>query len=181
MTAAGTVAEVSASPPSSPVSLRDRLSALVREVGKFGVVGGLSFALDLVIFNILLRRGFETLGAKTISTTIATTFAFVGNRWWTWRDREHSHMGRQYAVFFALNAVGLGIGLGCLAITHYGLGPIWPALQTPLADNVSGQLIGTGLGTLFRFWSYRRFVFPDAPVTSLSPAAGHPATPSSHP
>jgi ABC-type phosphate transport system auxiliary subunit len=60
--------------------------------------------------------------------------------------------------------VGLAIGLACLAISHYGLGHFWPALQSQLADNISGQLVGTALGTLFRFWSYRRFVFRAAHV-----------------
>ena len=118
--------------------------------------------IDLIIFNVLLQAGSETLLAKTISTVIATTLAFLGNRFWTWRHRDHHHMARQYTTFFLLNAVGLGIGLACLAISHYGLGQIWPALQSPLADNISGQLVGTALGTLFRFWSYRRFVFPTA-------------------
>jgi putative flippase GtrA len=140
-------------------SLRDRVTAIVRELGKFGTVGGISFLIDLAIFNTLLHAGFETLVAKTISTVIAATLAFVGNRFWTWRHRSHHHMARQYTTFFLLNAVGLGIGLSCLAISHYALGAIWPAFQSTLADNVSGQLIGTGLGTLFRFWSYRRFVF----------------------
>jgi putative flippase GtrA len=164
---------VSASPPPSQrPTLRDRFGTLIREVGKFGLVGGTAFAVDLIIFNVLLQNGSETLLAKTISTTIATTLAFLGNRFWTWRDRGHHHMARQYTTFFLLNAVGLGIGLSCLAISHYGLGQIWPALQTPLADNISGQLVGTALGTLFRFWSYRRFVFPDAVVRE--PAAGPP-------
>jgi putative flippase GtrA len=146
--------------PSTPqTGLRARLGALVREVGKFGIVGGSAFAIDLVIFNVLLHSGVETLIAKTISTVIATTFAFAGNRFWTWRDRAHQHMGRQYTMFFLLNAVGLGIGLACLAISHYGLGQIWPQLRSPLADNISGQFVGTAVGTLFRFWSYRRFVF----------------------
>jgi putative flippase GtrA len=180
VTAAGTVAEV-------PDTLRSRLTALVREVGKFGVVGGISFTIDLVIFNLLLKQGLETLVAKTLSTTIATSFAFAGNRYWTWRDRVHTHMGKQYGMFFFLNAVGLGIGLSCLAISHYGLGQLSPAFQSTLADNISGLVIGTGLGTLFRFWSYRRFVFRDTAVgeptdvTSLSPAAGHPASPPTHP
>ena len=191
MTTAGTVACVSAILPPQPSGLRSRLFALVREVGKFGIVGGTSFAIDLAIFNVLLGHGFETLIAKTISTTIATSFAFLGNRYWTWRDRVHTHMGRQYGMFFFLNAVGLGIGLSCLAISHYALGQIWPVLQGRVADNISGQFIGTGFGTLFRFWSYRRFVFRDnaveepaeaAPdVTSLSPAAGHPVPPPPHP
>ena len=34
-------------------------------------------------------------------------------------------------------------------------------LKGPIADNVSANVIGLGLGTLFRFWSYRRWVFPE--------------------
>ncbi|MGK5679221.1 GtrA family protein [Actinoplanes sp. URMC 104] len=149
--------------------LRSRFRALIRELGKFGTVGGISFAIDTVIFNVLLQSGFETLIAKTISTVIATTVAFTGNRFWTWRDRAHTNMARQYTVFFVLNAIGLGIGLTCLAISHYGLGQLSPVFQTQLADNISGQLVGTAAGSLFRFWSYRRFVFP---------AAAPPGTPS---
>lgn len=149
--------------PTQPSRLRVKVRALIREVGKFGTVGAISFAIDLAIFNVLLQNGVETLFAKTISTVIATTVAFAGNRFWTWRHRSHANMARQYTMFFVLNAIGLGIGLACLAISHYGLGQIWPALRTPLADNVSGQLVGTAVGTLFRFWSYRRFVFRDTP------------------
>ncbi|MET0423589.1 MAG: GtrA family protein [Actinoplanes sp.] len=155
--------------PDTPPTLRSRLRALIREVGKFGTVGGIAFAIDLVIFNLLLQADFETLAAKTVSTTIATTIAFAGNRFWTWRDRAHANMARQYTMFFVLNAIGLGIGLTCLAISHYGLGQIWPALQSPLADNISGQLVGTAAGTLFRFWSYRRFVFPDTEIPPAEP------------
>lgn len=162
MTAAGTLGSVPAPTTSDQGRghrLRTRLLALVRELSKFGTVGGIAFLIDLAIFNVLLQAGSETLAAKTVSTVIATTFAFAGNRFWTWRHREHHSMARQYTTFFLLNAVGLGIGLACLATSHYGLGQFWPALQTPLADNISGQLVGTALGTLFRFWSYKRFVF----------------------
>jgi putative flippase GtrA len=145
----------------------------VRELSKFGTVGGIAFAIDLAIFNVLLQAGFESLLAKTISTVLATTVAFAGNRFWTWRHREHTNMARQYTVFFLLNGVGLGIGLSCLAISHYGLGSVWPEFQTPLADNISGQFVGTAVGTLFRFWSYRRFVFGD---TGL-PQPAQPAPP----
>jgi len=163
--------------PTPPSRARARLRALVREVGKFGTVGAISFAIDLTIFNVLLQVGVETLFAKTISTVLATTVAFLGNRFWTWRHRAHDHMARQYTMFFVLNAIGLGIGLTCLAISHYGLGQIWPALQSPLADNVSGQLIGTAFGTLFRFWSYRRFVFR---ATSSTPAGTTGQRPEHH-
>jgi putative flippase GtrA len=160
VTGVGTLGFVPDTPP-PPSGLRTRLRGLVREVGKFGTVGGISFAIDTVIFNLMLGAGAETLLAKLVSTVVATTVAFLGNRFWTWRHRAHSHMARQYTMFFVLNAFGLGIGLGCLAISHYGLGSIWPAFQSRLADNLSAQIVGTAAGTLFRFWSYRRFVFPD--------------------
>jgi putative flippase GtrA len=160
--------------PTPQSRLRARLRALIRELGKFGTVGTISFAIDVAIFNVLLGVGWETLFAKTVSTVIATTFAFAGNRFWTWRDRVHDHMARQYTLFFVLNAIGLGIGLACLAISHYGLGSVWPSFQSALADNISGLLIGTGLGTLFRFWSYRRFVFRATASPVKSAVEQHP-------
>ncbi|MEV6298169.1 GtrA family protein [Actinoplanes sp. NPDC051861] len=166
--------------PPQPTGLRTRIRAFAREVSKFGLVGGIAFAVDLAIFNFLLQRGSEPLIAKTLSTTVATTLAFFGNRFWTWRHGDHTHMARQYTMFFVLNAIGLGIALTCLAISHYALGQIWPALQSHFADIVSGQLIGTALGTLFRFWSYRRFVFrvTDAPVPAGSmTSASSPRSP----
>jgi putative flippase GtrA len=158
-------------------ALRARFGALVRELSKFGTVGSIAFAIDLAIFNVLLQLGFESLLAKTISTVLATTVAFTGNRFWTWRHRGHANMARQYTVFFLLNAVGLGIGLACLAISHYGLGAFWPEFQTPLADNISGQFVGTAVGTLFRFWSYRRFVFGDTVVPDPAPSVPPVETP----
>src|SRR4051812_5982576 len=94
VTGAGTLGSVPATSSSAPgrgPSMRDRAVALVREVGKFGTVGGIAFLIDLAIYNVLLQLGLETLIAKTISTVIATTFAFLGNRFWTWRDRAHHH------------------------------------------------------------------------------------------
>lgn len=148
--------------PTQPSGVRAKLGALVRELGKFGTVGAIAFTIDTVLFALLRKAGVEPLIAKTIATVIATTVAFLGNRFWTWRHRAHSHMARQYTLFFVFNAIGLGIALVVLGISHYGLGQLWPVLQSPLADLVASQLVGNALGTLFRFWSYRRFVFPAA-------------------
>jgi putative flippase GtrA len=155
--------------------LRDRFGHLVQELGKFGTVGFVAFLVDLALFNLFTGAGgMEVLLAKTLSTVIAATIAFVGNRFWTWRHRERSGLRREYLLYFFFNAVGLGIGLACLGISHYGLGAIWPdVFQTQLADNLAAQIVGTAFGTLFRFWSYRRFVF----VAPAAPPAPSPAPP----
>ena len=127
------------------------------EVAKFGTVGALAFVIDVGLFNIL-RAGVladSPLTAKTISVVVATGFAYLANRNWTYRDRARTGYGRETALFFATNAVALLISWACLAFTHYLLG-----LDSQLADNISGNVIAVGLGTLFRFWVYRTWVFP---------------------
>jgi putative flippase GtrA len=133
-----------------------RLGHLVRELMKFGVVGGFAFVVDIGVFNLLLHATDKPLTSKTISAVVATTVSYAGNRSWTFRRRSKSTVRREYALFFFLNAVGLLIALTCLWISHYLLG-----FTSTLADNIAANVVGLGLGTAFRFWSYRRWVFPE--------------------
>ena len=139
--------------------LRDRFGHLFHELGKFGVVGAASYLVDLAVFNAF-RDPIGAMWAKVTSTAIAATLAFLGNKLWTWRHREHARLHRAYALYFFFNAVGLGISLACLWFSREVLGGEWPGIfRTRLADNVSAMVVGMTLGTIFRFWSYRTFVF----------------------
>jgi putative flippase GtrA len=155
--------------------LVERFEHVIHEVGKFGVVGLFAFLIDFSVFNLLLEP-IGPIPAKTVSTVISATLAFVGNRFWTWRHRPRSGYRREYTLYFLFNGVGLGIGLSCLWLSHYGLGSIWPSIfHTRLADNLSSLGMGMILGTTFRFWSYRRIVFRvPATVPSRSPANRDP-------
>lgn len=147
-------------------NLHDRVGHLVHELAKFGVVGAVAFVVDVGTFN-LLRNGAlsdRPLTAKVISTVLATTVAFAGNRQWTFRHRERSGLRKEYTLFFALNAFALGLALTCLGISHYVLD-----FTSPLADNIAANGVGMVLGTAFRFWTYRKFVFT-APVETNEPA-----------
>lgn len=138
------------------------------EIAKFGTVGAAAFVLDVGLFNLLRASVLadSPLTAKTISVVVATTFAFLANRHWTYRDRARTGYGRETILFFATNAVALLISWACLGTTHYLLG-----LDSQLADNISGNVVAVGLGTLFRFWVYRTWVFPEqAPVASIAEA-----------
>jgi len=138
------------------------------EVAKFGTVGMMAFVIDIGLFNVL-RAGVLTdspLTAKGISALVATAFAFLANRHWTYGDRARTGYGRETALFVVTNIAALLIAWACLATTHYLLG-----LDSQLADNISGNVIGVGLGTLFRFWVYRTWVFPAEPAPGAEEAA----------
>ena len=150
---------MSSTRPGSPrpglvATVETRLRGLFSELAKFGAVGLISFAVDLAVFNAVLHVLDKPLTAKVVSTVFSATNAFLLNRAWSFKHRERTSVRREYGLFFVLNVVGLGIALLCLAVSHYVLG-----FESRLADNVSANGVGLVLGTLFRFWSYRRFVW----------------------
>jgi putative flippase GtrA len=142
--------------------VKDFATRMRKELGKFGVIGLVAYVIDLTIFNVLRFAGGEgplydkPLTAKVISVLFATTFAYFGNRHWTFKDRSRSSFRRQYALFFVFNAVGMIISLSCLWVSHYLLG-----FESALADNISANVVGLVLGTIFRFWGYHNWVFPN--------------------
>jgi putative flippase GtrA len=142
-------------------SLYGRVDHLVHEIAKFGTVGLVALVVDVGLFNLLCYSAAsplhgKVLTAKIVSVCVATTVAYFGNRYWTFRHRGRTSFHREYLLFFVLNGVGLAISVGCLWFSHYALG-----FTGAVADNISANVIGLGLGTLFRFWSYRRWVFPE--------------------
>lgn len=140
-----------------------KFRGLVHELGKFGVVGAISFGVDTGLFAVALLVGVESLIAKTIATVVAATVAFIGNRFWTWRHRQRSGLAREYVLYFTFNGIGLAVSLAILGASHYGLGAIWPdVFKTPLADLIAANVVGLTAATVFRFWSYRTFVFREA-------------------
>jgi putative flippase GtrA len=149
-------------------------------VAKFGAVGALAYVVDMYVYN-LLRTGVWPLSeaplahkpllSKVISVAVATVVAWLGNRYWTFRHRRRATMRSEFVLFVVMNVGGLLIALGCLWFSHYVLG-----LTSPLADNISGNVVGLVLGTLFRFWAYRQFVFTHLREPADGEPVGAPVT-----
>lgn len=139
--------------------LPERWQKFVHEALKFGIVGGINTVINYAVFNALALTVFRNgqLKATVIATVVATITSYLMNRHWTYRDRPSSALKREYALFFLFNATGLVIELGVLAAAKYGLG-----VTSLLMLNVA-KTGGVLLATLFRFWSYRTFVFQPVP------------------
>ncbi|MFI6207155.1 GtrA family protein [Streptomyces sp. NPDC051041] len=134
------------------------LRRLVREAAKFGAVGGAGLLVNLGVFNLVRHlTDLQVVRASVIATVVAIVFNYVGFRYFTYRDRDKSRRTKEMSLFLLFSAAGLVIENGVLYTATYGFG--W---DSPLQSNVF-KFLGIGIATLFRFWSYRTWVFRALP------------------
>jgi putative flippase GtrA len=126
---------------------------------KFGTVGAAGVLVNLAVFNLVRHLSdLPVVRASVIATVVAIVFNYVGFRYWTYRDRDKSGRTRELVLFLLFSVAGLVIENGLLYLATYTFG--W---DTPLQSNVF-KFVGIGVATLFRFWSYRSWVFRTLPA-----------------
>ncbi|WP_104180467.1 GtrA family protein [Arthrobacter sp. B0490] len=131
------------------------MSGAVRRLSSFTVVGTVAFMVDIAVYNILASGfGVGPITSKVASVALATGVSWLGSHYVTFRQFVGRPKHEEALLFGLTNLVGLGIAAACLFVSHYVLG-----LTGPLADNVSGNVVGVLLGNVFRYIAYRFFVF----------------------
>jgi putative flippase GtrA len=146
-----------------------------RELVKFAVVGGSTWVIDTMVFLFLKATVLaeKPLTAKIIAVLVATIVSYVLNREWSFRTRGGRERHHEAALFFLISGVGVVVYTAPLAISRYVLNLQEPAvslLTQEIADFVSGQIVGVLAGMAFRWWGFRRFVFPDKEARRRPPA-----------
>ncbi len=137
-----------------------------REIPIFLAVGGAGYVTDVVAFNLMLGSMSSTV-ARLWAVVPAMLVTYLGNRYLTWRGEEHSARRREVVLFVVFNVIGLGFSVACLWVSHDLLG-----MTSRLADNISANGVGLAAGTIFRFVTYRRFVFAAGGGKSALDGAG---------
>jgi putative flippase GtrA len=137
---------------------------LIHEGAKFCVIGGIGAVVTLggadILHNHLAVGKYTSITVATLAATIVT---FIGNRYWTFRHRSGKGTAHESLMFFVLNGVGLLIGYGCIWLVTSGFG-LQGALWYDFAN-----FLGLVFGTLFRFWSYRKWVWHVQPSAEPQP------------
>ncbi|MEU6353237.1 GtrA family protein [Streptomyces sp. NPDC047072] len=135
------------------------LRRIIREAAKFGAVGGAGLLVNLAVFNLVRHlTELPVVRASIVATIVAIVFNYIGFRYFTYRDRDKSGRTKELTLFLLFSAVGLVIENGLLYAATYGFG--W---DSPIQSNVF-KFVGIGIATLFRFWSYRTWVFKTLPA-----------------
>ncbi|HEV7579170.1 MAG TPA: GtrA family protein [Mycobacterium sp.] len=133
---------------------------------KFAIVGGTTFIVDSAIFYTLKLSILETkpVTAKVIAGIVAVIASYVLNREWSFRNRGGRERHHEALLFFAFSGVGVLLSMAPLWVSSYILQlrePMVSLTAENIADFISAYIIGNLLQMAFRFWAFRRWVFPD--------------------
>ncbi len=118
------------------------------QLAKFCVVGAVGYAINLAVYDAMLRDGIHYLLAATASFLVAVSNNYVLNRAWTFRDRRRG-VAAQGARFFAVSLASLGANLLVLHL---------------LISVGSGKLVGQAIAIVLvtplnfignKLWSFR--------------------------
>lgn len=136
-----------------------------RELLKFGIVGASTYCIDTAIFYALKLTVLapKPVTAKIIAVLVATIVSYVLNREWAFRTRGGRERHHEASLYFLLSGIAVGLYAAPLWVSRYLLHlqmPYTTRLVEEIADFTSGQVLGVLLGMAFRWWAFRRWVFP---------------------
>lgn len=132
----------------------------LRQFVKFCLVGASSTVVDTSIFIFLSKGlGWWWTVAKITSFAFGVTNGFFWNQKWTFNHLEKTNTRRRYAMFAAVNIIGLALAL-CIMKTvfviHYGtLHHPNPSTQAALI----AQFIAIPIVVFWNFFANKRWTF----------------------
>ncbi len=143
-------------------------------------VGGAATLVAFVIFNLLAHGLFvfddpwledrPTL-SYVIANTVGMWISYNGTKSWAFKHRESAHPDGGMTMYVLINVVTMALPVACLWISRHLLG-----LSDPLSDNIAANVVGLNMGTVARFYLFRRLVFavPSYQHTALAGTMADP-------
>lgn len=159
-----------------PAPSGSRVRRRLKELGAFGIVGGIAFVIDVGLFQLLY--GYLDVGAvtsKTLATLVSMTVAFLGHRNWAFAQRDRTTIRRSFTLFALINLGTLVLGAAVIWFARYPLGQ--ERLLTIQIVNIGS----IGLNSVVRYLAYRRWVFPALAGDVAAVPTGSGAAPAADP
>jgi putative flippase GtrA len=136
------------------------------ELIKFAIVGATTFIIDSAVFYTLKLTVLEPkpVTAKIIAGIVAVIASYILNREWSFQNRGGRERHHEALLFFAFSGVGVLLSMAPLWFSSYVMHLRVPEVSLTvenIADFISAYIFGNLLQMAFRFWAFRRWVFPD--------------------
>lgn len=127
---------------------------------RYCTIGIVNTALDFGFYTALTRSFFfwreHYLLANALTFIFVTTWSFLWNKHWTFRERSPRH-GVQYLKFFVVTFIGIGIAQGVL----------WAGVERFHIPDLVAKVIAAPLVVAWNFSMHRFWTFSPR-VTSES-------------
>ena len=125
---------------------------------RYGVVGGIGFAIDFSIFNALMifsRDGLSgsPYGPKVVSMVCALAFTYVAHSTWTFKARRVADSA-QFVRHLLTNTLAIFGALIPLAVSRLVF-----RLDDIVSDNIAANGLGFLIGASLRFFLSKYWVF----------------------
>lgn len=137
------------------------------EIIRFSAVNAVATIAAILIFNALVHgvKGWfeapangQPLPSFLFAHSVGMFISYYGSRNYAFKHRHAAGPGGGLLNYVVINLASFVIPIFCLFLTRSVIG--WDSVY---ADNISGNVIGAFLGSTFRFWAFRRFVFTKNP------------------
>jgi len=136
---------------------------VIVEAGKFMAVGAVSTAVAVLLYNWLAYEPYHLWSplhrhitwSYIVSHGVGMLISYELSRRWTFKQRADRKPGEGFVSYAIINIITMvTIPVGCLWFSRHVLG-----LQSGIADNLSGNVVGLLISQVARFYLFRRFVF----------------------
>jgi putative flippase GtrA len=136
------------------------------ELIKFAIVGATTFFIDSVLFYTLKLTVLEPkpVTAKIVSGIVAVIASYILNREWSFSDRGGRERHHEALLFFVFSGVGVLLSMAPLWVSSYVFELRVPHVSLTvenISDFIAAYILGNLLQMAFRFWAFRRWVFPE--------------------
>lgn len=124
---------------------------------RFGLVGAITFALQILLLTAFTSSGIGSVAAYAFALGLAVQFNFVFSQLLVWHDRPTSlKLGRvahRWATFHAYIAVSLIVNFAAFVLAQ------------PFMPDVAAALVALAASTVIKFVSLDRLVFRTSGVS----------------
>lgn len=90
--------------------MENKKGKLIKQILKFGVVGGLSFVIDFVVYTIVLKivpGQYSYILAGICGFTISLIFNYLASMAFVFQRKDNADKRKEFLIFLVLSLIGL--------------------------------------------------------------------------
>jgi putative flippase GtrA len=134
---------------------------LMEQIMKFGIVGGVSFLIDFIVYTVCVYVGIHYLLAGALGFMISLVFNYLASMAFVFQRKDGADRKVEFVIFLGLSAIGLLINEGIIWLCIDGIYKNFPLMESFLSEKpaqMGAKIIATGIVMIYNFISRKVFI-----------------------